>query len=154
MQHDTPTKTITNNPMLAGRIVDKPKAQFDREIVDKSTKVFEKSVENAESFVERAKASQDAIEYMANHMRAAWVDTTDYLEKAIVELRQSKIALETEARGLLSALKDIRQFFFDEKHPEQIARLRDFVDLCERLQKLKESGFLDSVADTILKLTP
>jgi hypothetical protein len=30
-------------------------------------------------------------------------------------------------------------------------RLREFVELCERLQKLKESGFLDAVADTMIK---
>ena len=37
-------------------------------------------------------------------------------------------------------------------YKEEVARLKDFVDLCERLQKLKESGFLDSVADTMLGL--
>jgi len=31
-------------------------------------------------------------------------------------------------------------------------RLSEFVDLCERLKKLKDSGFLDTVADTMIRL--
>jgi hypothetical protein len=52
----------------------------------------------------------------------------------------------------MAALKDVRQFFLNENHETEVARLKEFVELCERLQKLKASGFLDTVADTMLKL--
>ena len=48
--------------------------------------------------------------------------------------------------------KEIRKFFMDDEHEKQIARLKEFVEVCERLNELKNSGFLDSVANTILKL--
>ena len=35
---------------------------------------------------------------------------------------------------------------------EEIARLKEFVDLCERLQRLKRNGVLDALAKTIIKL--
>ena len=35
---------------------------------------------------------------------------------------------------------------------EEIARLKEFVDLCERLQRLKRDGVLDALANTIIKL--
>ena len=35
---------------------------------------------------------------------------------------------------------------------EEIARLKEFVDLCERLQRLKRDGVLDALANTMIKL--
>jgi len=35
---------------------------------------------------------------------------------------------------------------------EEIARLKEFVDLCERLQRLKRDAVLDALANTIIKL--
>jgi hypothetical protein len=52
----------------------------------------------------------------------------------------------------MGALKEVRQFFLEESYETEIQRLHEFIDLCERLQALKESGFLDIVADTMLKL--
>ena len=59
----------------------------------------------------------------------------------------------TEVAAMLKPLEDVRQFFLGKDHEAEVARLREFVDLCERLQKLKQSGFLDTVADTMLKLS-
>ena len=67
-------------------------------------------------------------------------------------MREKKFALESETRQLLSAFGDVRQFFLDDRHEEQVKRLAEFVALCERLKALKETGFLDTVADTMLKL--
>jgi hypothetical protein len=53
---------------------------------------------------------------------------------------------------LLTALKDVRTFFLEGDYEKQIDRLREFIDLCERLKALKDSGTLDAIADTILKL--
>jgi hypothetical protein len=68
------------------------------------------------------------------------------------EVRQSKYAMLAEVSALVTPLKELRQFFIGSDYKEQVTRLSEFVDLCERMQKLKDSGFLDSVADTMLRL--
>ena len=76
------------------------------------------------------------------------VSAKQYLE----EIRQIRYAVVTETSQMTKPLGDIRQFFLGSDYKEQITRLKEFVELCERLQKLKESGFLDNVADTMLRL--
>lgn len=75
-------------------------------------------------------------------------DTKRYLE----DIRNTRFAIVTETSQMTSALKEVRQFFLGGDYKEEINRLKEFVDLCERLQILKESGFLDNVADTMLRL--
>ena len=76
------------------------------------------------------------------------------MKKEIIEhLRGMRMATTTEVAAMLKPLEDLRKFFLGEDHDSEISRLREFVDLCERLQKLKETGFLDTVADTMLKLS-
>lgn len=70
----------------------------------------------------------------------------------LTDVRQWRMATDAELRKTLEGFNDVRKFFLSDDHPTQVQRLREFVELCERLQKLKESGFLDQVADTILKL--
>lgn len=71
-----------------------------------------------------------------------------YIEK----IRVVRMTTTTEIASMMKPLQDVRQFFIGEDHDKQVERLKEFVDLCERLKKLKDSGFLDTVADTMLKL--
>ena len=57
-----------------------------------------------------------------------------------------------EIRESLSALRDIRKFFLDPEHEKEMVRLEQFVALCRELQALKQSGVLDAVSDTIIRL--
>lgn len=68
------------------------------------------------------------------------------------DIRVSRMNFVSETNQILTPLKDVRQFFLGYNYAEEIARLKEFVELCERLQKLKESGFLDTVADTMIRL--
>jgi hypothetical protein len=70
----------------------------------------------------------------------------------IEDIRQTRFAVVTEVANITKPLRDVRQFFIGPDHANEIERLREFVDLCERLQKLKANGFLDSVAETIIRL--
>ena len=58
-----------------------------------------------------------------------------------------------EIQATLAMMKDIRKFFLDSDHSEEINRLRDFVGLCNELKALKENGTIDAISDTILKLS-
>ena len=75
-------------------------------------------------------------------------DTKRYFE----EIRQVRFAIVKETNEIIEPLKDVRKFFMGSEYKEEQARLREFVELCERLNALKQSGFLDSVADTMLNL--
>lgn len=83
---------------------------------------------------------------------AAVEDFRPLAAQYITELRQFRFAAIAEISNGLSPLADLRKFFLSENHDSEIKRLREFVELCERLRELKESGFLDKVADTMLKL--
>jgi hypothetical protein len=70
-----------------------------------------------------------------------------------VEIQQTRYFMVAETAKIAGPLREVRQFFLSSDYKEEVARLSQFVDLCERLQKLKESGFLDKVADTMLTLS-
>jgi hypothetical protein len=101
------------------------------------------------------KAAEDArriidelMQGIGGDMEKFRADTKRYLE----DIRKTRFAIVTETSQMTGALKEVRQFFLGGDYKEEINRLKEFVDLCERLQILKESGFLDNVADTMLKL--
>jgi hypothetical protein len=101
------------------------------------------------------KAAEDArqiihelIEGIGGEMEKFRADNKRYLE----DIRATRFAMVAETSQMTGALKEVRQFFLGGDYKEEIARLREFVDLCERLNALKESGFLDNVADTMLRL--
>lgn len=75
-------------------------------------------------------------------------DSTQFIK----DFRSTKQALVREVSELVGALQDLRTFFHGSVHMEEINRLKEFVELCERLKALKDSGFLDTVADTMLRL--
>lgn len=101
------------------------------------------------------KAAEDArriidelMQGIGGDMEKFRADSKRYLE----DIRNVRFAIVTETSQMTGALKEVRQFFLGGDYREEINRLKEFVDLCERLQKLKECGFLDNVADTMLKL--
>lgn len=69
----------------------------------------------------------------------------------IRELRAFSVSGCMELRNLMRAFEDVRKFFLSDSHTVEMARLKEFVELCERLQALQKSGFLDKVVDTIIK---
>lgn len=143
---------ITENPMLDGVQREKSNELLNAEIAKKGAKLYAASVENAETLAKRAKDATDAIAYIASHIETSWEDCRENLKSSLAEIREIKFAIDSETKQLLSALGDIRRFFLDDRHEEQVRRLAEFVSLCERLKSLKDSGFLDDVADTILRL--
>ncbi len=95
------------------------------------------------------KVIDELLDGISNDMDKFRANTKTYLE----DIRQTRFAVVTETAQMTRELKDVRQFFLGSDYAEQIKRLREFVDLCERLSELKKSGFLDSVADTMLRLS-
>lgn len=102
----------------------------------------------AERTREAKAALLEAVKGVGNALDSFEPTSNEYL-RSVRAFRMTAIA---ETASCRTALEDIRKFLIGPDHAKEIAALKEFVDLCERLQKLKESGFLDAVADTILKL--
>lgn len=79
-------------------------------------------------------------------------ENADRIREGIRHLRESRMMCTAEVAASMSALRDVRAFFLDKDYEAERARLKDFVELCERLVALQKSGALDAVADVALKL--
>lgn len=112
----------------------------------------ENLVKNLETLEGRARDIHGALDYLLAHMEEPFLKSSELIGKHLALLREKRYAIDTETRLIMTQLKEVRQFFLDESHDKEVDRLREFVDLCERLKTLKDSGFLDVVADTILRL--
>ena len=130
----------------------KKEADFEVELTDAQTKRFVKNVQDTETLVKRAEEARAAIEYLVSHVKVVWAEYDDYITKALTKARATKVAIEIETKQTLSTLSDVRKFFLDPRHEEEVQRLKEFVQICERLRELKADGFLDAVTDTILRL--
>lgn len=98
---------------------------------------------------EAQQALRTAIEGIGKNM-----DKIKPMKKELIEnLRGMRMTTTTEVAAMIKPLEDLRKFFLGAEHDKEVERLREFVDLCERLERLKKSGFLDTVADTMLKLS-
>ena len=101
------------------------------------------------------KAAREAREIVRELLKGIGHEMTQFEENCrdhLNAIRGKRIAMVSEATSITAALKEVRQFFIGSDYKLEMERLGEFVSLCERLQKLKDSGFLDQVADTMLNL--
>lgn len=148
-----PLSTATNsavkdrdgNPMLDMSRV----APFMANLAITESKTIKKEMSTLIEDTEEARgALRQAVEGIGENM-----DKIKPMKKELIEnLRGMRMTTTTEVAAMMKPLEDLRKFFLGAEHDKEVARLREFVDLCERLEKLKKSGFLDTVADTMLKL--
>ena len=129
------------------------KTKLDQIILSKIDGLIERSLDEVDFFKERSKEKIEILDENLRTMTEFVVkvkkEKTEYLEL----IRGMRMASKIEVSEMMKPLEDIRKFFLGKNHEEEVKRLTEFVELCERLEKLKKSGFLDSVADTMLKLS-
>ena len=102
--------------------------------------------------IEKTKESKETLLEVVRGIGHSIENLKPMKKEMIEELRGLRMTSTTEVAAMLKPLEELRKFFLGDDHQREVERLKEFVDLCERLQKLKESGFLDSVADTMLKI--
>lgn len=74
-------------------------------------------------------------------------------KKELVEITRSmRMTVKGETSETLKRLEEVRQFFLGSDYAEQKNRINEFVELCDKLRDLKESGFLDAISETLIKL--
>lgn len=121
-------------------------------IAGKAVSTAAKIPDTMGTLVEQTKEAKDALRVAIEGIGVNMEKLKPMKKEIIDELRGLRMTTASEVASMLKPLEDIRKFFMGSEHEKEIARLREFVDLCERLEKLKNSGFLDTVADTMLKL--
>jgi hypothetical protein len=126
--------------------------QFNTNLGTTLVKKTEEGLKKQEELVERVADAKKALELSVSTIRRDSLDYLDELDKTLLRMRQARMALDTESKHILTQLKDVRQFFLSEQHADEAKRLREFAETLEKLKAFKESGFLDAVTDTILKL--
>ena len=102
------------------------------------------------------KAAQDArkiIEELCQGIGGEMENFESNTRRHIDTIRGKRMTMVAETAQMVTSLKEVRQFFLGADYKDEIERLSHFIDLCERLYKLKESGFLDTIADTMLSLS-
>lgn len=128
----------------------------DKEFRTDLIKCLMKHADEAEgistTFLRNAVDAKASLHVMNTEWKSEWLTFAKEANSRLTELRQLRMANEREMRSIIDACTEVRRFFLGRDYEQEMYRLREFVELCERLQKLKDSGFLDSVADTMLKL--
>lgn len=160
VNNERPRDRMNNSPPAASPLIGdrtsrqykKNDSEFNDEICEAFTKRTEGAVDKTEDLLTRTLEARAAIDHLAEEWKASWVDFQSTCNTRLTELRMTRMSTESEMRQLLSSLKEVRAFFLDQDYESQVARLKDFVETCERLKALKDSGFLDQVADTMLRL--
>lgn len=125
---------------------------MSKEIAEQTVALTAEMVANEENLVARVTDAKKALELSAMTYRAEWIAWKKEADGMLAEQRMWRMAIDSEWNRAMTSFADLRKFFLSVDHQGEVQRLLQFVELCERLKKLKDCGFLDQVADTILKL--
>lgn len=77
---------------------------------------------------------------------------TPIFNELVKETRDMRMTVTTELQKSLKTMKDVRKFFFESDHKEELKRLQEFVTLGERMRALISDGTMDAVVDVAIKL--
>jgi len=108
---------------------------------------------NITDVVEEIKTPVDALIGILEIVEGVSNNVNDMKKTFIDDIRSLRTIAVSEAQQITRPLEDLRKFFLGDDHDKEVARLKEFVEVCERMKALKDSGFLDTVADTILKIS-
>ena len=148
-ESDQAVRNYSNNEIVAGAV--------GRSIIEALETVSERSEDAAKKrLAEVATAYQEAA-HAAGQAAFQFHSEIEQLRllsgAALTEVRQHRCSLITETAQAAKALREVRTFFIGPDYEREQKRLAEFVDLCERLKVLKDSGFLDAITDIMLRLS-
>lgn len=148
-----PCHRAFNSQMKAALVLGKD--QYDISKIDmrmqKGMKMEQATEMMKNAGVEMTEAKADLAKF-ADEIIGSVDGVNEVLLNRIKEFRSTRMAIATEARESLGALKDVRNFFMDKDYDTEMARLERLVKVCRELHELKTSGILDAVLDSALRL--
>lgn len=101
---------------------------------------------------EEVENSKKILEKMTNDVRKASSLLQPELIKIIQRIRESRMTINLEMSKSLTIMRDVRKFFLENDHKREINRLKEFIELSEKLKALIDDGTVDAITDIILKL--
>lgn len=114
--------------------------------------LMEETVHLIQAINAEVEESKRVLTGLSNDVRAVFEIVGPQLLQQAKELRAARMTVVAEIRDSLAALRDVRRFFLESEYSVEMDRLERFVRLCKELRVLKESGILDAVADTAIRL--
>lgn len=126
--------------------------KIDEYMQKMAVKFAEEAAQRVGLWTEEAKKANAVLRTEMDAVGSIIEDAKEMKKLFIETLRGMRTTSTTEVAAMMKPLEDLRKFFLGADHQKEVDRLKEFVELCERLEKLKKSGFLDSVADTLIKL--
>lgn len=112
--------------------------------------IMEKVAEELEVINLEVEESKKLLRSLYNDLMSLHRQITPEIIAQVQEVRKMRMTIVGEIQQSITAMKDIRKFFIETDHSAEMARLREFVDVCKDLMKLKEAGVLDAICDTVL----
>ncbi len=146
-------KDAGNGMALGKSMAEKAGDELSADIAAAINKKVDRLKDNTIDLAIRSLEARAFLEAHTDAIQTSWLNWMEETGKVMESIRQTRVAIGLEANKLLSECGDVRKFFLADDHAKEIARLREFVELCERLRALKADGTLDKLADTILKLS-
>jgi hypothetical protein len=125
---------------------------FKHDLAQKLIKKTDRLLNQEIDLAIRANEARELLDWSVNNIETSWLDWMDSANAALKDVTMLRMAIERETKFALTAAKDVREFFSGAAHEQQISRLKEFVETLERLKRLRDDGFLDAVADTILRM--
>lgn len=92
------------------------------------------------------------LQTATNKIRAFRDVLSPELQANIRQMREHRMATETEMKATLEWLKTVRDFFLEKSYEKEMERLKEFIAVAKQLKALKDDGTLDAVADLALTL--
>lgn len=96
--------------------------------------------------------ARDTVRALANEVAALANVIEPQLLDCITRTRSARMAIVTELRQSLDAMRDVRKFFLESDYRTEMERLEQFIAVARELEALKQSGVLDALCDTAIRL--
>lgn len=124
-------------------------------ILDVSEAFVSKTEDGKRRIIEAEERFKEAAAFLdgaTTQIKASWIEWLRESKSYTEEIRTWRMAMERENKVGLAACKDTLDYLSTPEIVEKLKVLRELIEVSERLKALKESGYLDSVVDTLLKV--
>ena len=98
------------------------------------------------------KEAKKSLEDLYNKTKSVQDAVIPELAKLIKEIRSVRMTVTSEISSMLKDMTDIRKFFLDSSYKEEMERLKNFVNICQEIKKLKQDGTFDAICESAIKM--
>jgi hypothetical protein len=96
--------------------------------------------------------AQEALEMARANLGGKYEDFRAAAKAHLEALRATRMSFVQEAAQVVGALRECQELLAGEDARERMERLREFVEISERLRALAKDGTLDAITEASLKL--